>query len=67
MNDITHTAQKDLMLGRLQLPFLLCDSSNDFGQRKWFRRLLLVAKLLELCSLDSSSAPQVQQMTTALH
>ena len=65
MNDITHTAQKDLTLGRLQLPFLLCDSSNDFGQRKWFRRLLLVAKLLELCSLDSSSAPQVQQMTTA--
>ena len=61
MNDITHTVQKDLMLGRLQLPFLLCDSSDDF------RRLLLVAKLLELCSLDSSSAPQVQQMTTAPH
>lgn len=35
--------------------FLLRDSSNDFGQHKQFRRLLVVAELLELCTPDSSS------------
>ena len=45
MNDITHTVQRELTLGGLQLTFLFC-IANDFGQRKQFRRLLVVANCL---------------------
>ena len=41
-------------MGGLRSTFLLRDSSDDFRQRKRFRRLLVVAELLELCAPDSS-------------
>ena len=61
-----HTYSPERVNARqVAIDLLLRDSSDDFGKHERFRRLLVVAELLELCSSDSSSAPQVQQMTTA--
>ena len=46
MNDITINCDR---------PSFTRDSSDDFRQRKRFRRLLVVAELLELCVPDSLS------------
>ena len=55
MTSHSHTVQRELTLGGLRSTFLLRDSSNVFGQRERFRRLLVVVELLELCTPDSSS------------